>query len=135
LEESKNDALFVISGPSAYISSSWYATEEVPTYNYTAIQVKGTRRLRGRIETDDDLKRLVNYYEQKEPKGLTYDKYSPETLSQSRGVVGFSIEITSINAIEKLSQNRKEDQKTIIEQLENRCPEARRVAELMNKNK
>ena len=25
LEESKNDALFVINGPSAYISSSWYA--------------------------------------------------------------------------------------------------------------
>ena len=48
-------------------------TEEVPTYNYTAIQVKGTRRLRDRTETDDDLKRLVNYYEQKEPKGLTYD--------------------------------------------------------------
>ena len=134
LEESKNDALFIISGPSAYISSSWYATEEVPTYNYTAIQVKGSRRLRNRTETDDDLKRLVNYYEQKEPKGLTYDTYSPKTLLQSKGVVGFSLEIKSIRAIEKLSQNRKEDQKSIIKQLENRCPEAQRVAELMNKN-
>ena len=134
LEESKNDALFIISGPSAYISSSWYATEEVPTYNYTAIQVKGTRRLRDHTETDDDLKRLVNYYEQKEPKGLTYDTYSPKTLLQSKGVVGFSLEIKSIRAIEKLSQNRKEDQKSIIKQLENRCPEAQRVAELMNKN-
>ncbi len=131
---SKNDALFIIGGPSAYISSSWYATEEVPTYNYTAIQVKGTRRLRDRTETDDDLKRLVNYFEQKEPQGLTYDKYSPETLLQSKGVVGFSLEIKSVEAIEKLSQNRKEDQKSIIKQLENRCPEARRVAELMNKN-
>ncbi len=131
---SENDALFVISGPSAYISSSWYTTEEVPTYNYTAIQVKGTRRLRNRNETDDDLKKLVNYYEQKEPKGLTYDTYSPETLLQSKGVVGFSLEIKSIKAIEKLSQNRKEDQESIIKQLENRCPEAQRVAELMNKN-
>lgn len=134
LEESKNDALFIISGPSAYISSSWYATEEVPTYNYTAIQVKGTRRLRNRAETDDDLKRLVDYYEQKEPKGLTYDTYSPKTLLQSKGVVGFSLEIKSIRAIEKLSQNRKEDQESIIKQLESRCPEAQRVAELMNKN-
>ena len=134
LEESKNDALFIISGPSAYISSSWYTTEEVPTYNYTAIQVKGTRRLRDRNETDDDLKRLVNYYEQKEPKGLTYDTYSPEILLQSKGVVGFSLEIKSIRAIEKLSQNRKEDQESIIKQLESRCPEAQRVAELMNKN-
>ena len=96
LEESKNDALFIINGPSAYISSSWYATEEVPTYNYTAIQVKGSRRLRNRAETDDDLKRLVDYYEQKEPKGLTYDTYSPKTLLQSKGVVGFSLEIKSI---------------------------------------
>ena len=134
LEESKNDALFIISGPSAYISSSWYATEEVPTYNYTAIQVKGSRRLRNRVETDDDLKRLVDYYEQKEPKGLTYDTYSPKTLLQSKGVVGFSLEIKSIRAIEKLSQNRKEDQESIIKQLESRCPEAQRVAELMNKN-
>lgn len=134
LEETKNDALFIISGPSAYISSSWYATEEVPTYNYTAIQVKGSRRLRNRAETDDDLKRLVDYYEQKEPKGLTYDTYSPKTLLQSKGVVGFSLEIKSIKAIEKLSQNRKEDQESIIKQLESRCPEAQRVAELMNKN-
>ena len=134
LEESKNDALFIISGPSAYISSSWYATEEVPTYNYTAIQVKGSRRLRNRAETDDDLKRLVDYYEQSEPKGLTYDTYSPKTLLQSKGVVGFSLEIKSIRAIEKLSQNRKEDQESIIKQLESRCPEAQRVAELMNKN-
>ena len=131
---SKNDALFIIGGPAAYISSSWYATEEVPTYNYTAIQVKGTRRLRDRTETDNDLKRLVNYFEQKEPQGLTYDKYSSEILLQSKGVVGFSLEIKSLEAIEKLSQNRKEDQKSIIKQLENRCPEARRVAELMNKN-
>ena len=134
LEESKNDALFIINGPSAYISSSWYATEEVPTYNYTAIQVKGSRRLRNRAETDDDLKRLVDFYEQKEPKGLTYDTYSPKTLLQSKGVVGFSLEIKSIRAIEKLSQNRKEDQESIIKQLESRCPEAQRVAELMNKN-
>jgi transcriptional regulator len=133
-EESKNDALFVINGPSAYISSSWYAAEEVPTYNYTAIQVKGTRRLRDHTETDDDLKRLVNYYVQKEPKGLTYDTYSPKTLLQSKGVVGFSLEIKSVKAIEQLSQNLKEDQKSIIKQLENRCPEAQRVAELMNKN-
>jgi transcriptional regulator len=134
LGNSKIDALFIINGPSAYISSSWYASEEVPTYNYTAIQVKGTRTLRDRTETDDDLKRLVNYYEQQEPKGLTYDIYSPKTLLQSKGVVGFSLEIKSIRAIEKLSQNRKEDQESIIKQLENRCPEAQRVAELMNKN-
>jgi transcriptional regulator len=134
LEDSKNDALFVINGPSAYISSSWYAAEEVPTYNYTAIQIKGTRRLRDRTETDNDLKKLVDYYEQKEPNGLTYDTYSPKTLLQSKGVVGFSLEIKSIRAIEKLSQNRKEDQESIIKQLENRCPEAQRVAQLMNKN-
>jgi len=134
LEESKNDALFIINGPSAYISSSWYTSEEVPTYNYTAIQVQGSRRLRNGAETDDDLKRLVDYYEQKEPKGLTYDTYSPKTLLQSKGVVGFSLEIKSIRAIEKLSQNRKEDQESIIKQLESRCPEAQRVAELMNKN-
>jgi len=129
----KNDALFIVSGPSAYISSSWYSTEEVPTYNYTAIQLKGSRKLQDQTKTSEDLKRLVNYYEQKEPGGLTYEQYSLETLAQSRGVVGFSLEIKSIKGIEKLSQNRPEDRQSIIQRLKNRCPEAQRIAELMNK--
>ena len=133
LGNKKNDALFIISGPSAYISSSWYSTEEVPTYNYTAIQLKGSRKLQDQTKTNKDLKRLVNYYEQKEPGGLTYEQYSLETLAQSRGVVGFSLEIKSIKGIEKLSQNRPEDRQSIIQRLKNRCPEAQRIAELMNK--
>lgn len=134
LGNKKNDALFIISGPSAYISSSWYSTEEVPTYNYTAIQLKGSRQLQEQTKTGEDLKRLVNYFEQKEPKGLTFKQYTSETLAQLSGVVGFSLEIKSIKGIEKLSQNRPEDQQSIIQQLKNRCPEAQRIAELMNKS-
>jgi len=130
----KNDALLIVNGPSAYISSSWYSTEEVPTYNYTAIQLKGSRQLQEQTKTGEDLKRLVNYFEQKEPKGLTYKQYTSETLAQLSGVVGFSLEIKSIKGIEKLSQNRPEDQQSIIQQLKNRCPEAQRIAELMNKS-
>ena len=43
---------------------------------------------------------------------------SPNTLRQVKGVVGFKIEITDIQAKYKLSQNREQDHPEIISELE-----------------
>lgn len=125
--------LFVVQGAAAYISPSWYQTEEVPTYNYIAYHINGTRTLSSAEQTDLDLKELVNYFESQQPNGRLYTSYSAETLAQSKGVLGFQFEIESIEGIEKLSQNRKEDQAVIIEQLENRCPYSQAIAQEMKK--
>ena len=39
--ENEEEVLVVFSGPHAYISSSWYDHENVPTWNYTAVHVYG----------------------------------------------------------------------------------------------
>ena len=37
--------LAIFNGPHAYISSSWYHDEEVPTWNYVAVHVYGNLRI------------------------------------------------------------------------------------------
>lgn len=125
--------LFIVQGASAYVSSSWYQTEEVPTYNYIAYHIRGIRTVSSPSQTDLDLKDLVDYFESQQPNGRLYTSYSAEILAQSKGVLGFQFEIESIEGIEKLSQNRKEDQAAIIKQLENRCPYSQAIAQEMKK--
>jgi len=40
--ETSEDVLIIFQGPHAYISSSWYEKENVPTWNYQAVHVYGT---------------------------------------------------------------------------------------------
>ncbi|WP_249663446.1 FMN-binding negative transcriptional regulator, partial [Lysinibacillus fusiformis] len=39
--EDLNDLLVICNGPHAYISSSWYENENVPTWKYDAIHIYG----------------------------------------------------------------------------------------------
>ena len=39
--KTNTDVLAIFTGPHAYISSSWYDHENVPTWNYTAVHVYG----------------------------------------------------------------------------------------------
>lgn len=55
--------LAIFMGPHAYVSSSWYSQENVPTWNYIAVHVYGTLKI---IEGDRlyrQLKMLVDKYE------------------------------------------------------------------------
>lgn len=61
---------------------------------------------------------------------------SPNTLKQVRGIVGFQIEITEIQAKYKLSQNREQDRPKIIAELEERHHAgAKAIAKAMKKRK
>lgn len=119
----KNDeVLAIFNGPHTYISSSWYDHENVPTWNYIAVHVYGKIR----IVTDDELlsslKKLVNKYEAQSKHPVSVEGMSEKFLqNELRGIVGFEIAISEIQAAYKLSQNRDEkNTKQIIEELEKR---------------
>ena len=57
------EVLAIFSGPHAYISSSWYDFEGVPTWNYSAVHVYGKPRILDESETIASLKALVDKYE------------------------------------------------------------------------
>jgi transcriptional regulator len=100
-------ALAIFHGPHAYVSPTWYATPGVPTWNYAAVHVRGVaRRIDDAARTLDLLERLVAKYD---PPVADPDGPSPHAIDWTKmlpGIVGFEIEVESIEAKFKLSQNR-----------------------------
>ncbi|MBK7709962.1 MAG: FMN-binding negative transcriptional regulator [Bacteroidales bacterium] len=105
--DANEEMLVVFSGPNAYVSASWYDHENVPTWNYIAVHVYGRIHI---IEGEfliQQLSKLVDKYESDMQRPVKVDKMSKEFVeSQIKGIVGFEIEITDIQAVMKLSQNR-----------------------------
>ncbi|MEM9076157.1 MAG: FMN-binding negative transcriptional regulator [Bacteroidota bacterium] len=117
---SNTKVLCIFNGPHAYISSSWYQEEEVPTWDYIAVHVYGTLKVLSEDETMDFLFKLVDKYEKDSTNPISLKDMSPKTLRQVKGVVGFSIAIEEIQAAYKLSQTRPDDHARIIEELKER---------------
>lgn len=114
------EVLCIFNGPHAYVSSSWYAEEEVPTWDYIAVHVYGTVTLLTEQETKQSLHKLVAKHEKTSENPISLSDMSPNTLKQVKGVVGFQIEIREIQAAYKLSQTRPEDHPKIIDSLQKR---------------
>ncbi|MGC4376560.1 FMN-binding negative transcriptional regulator [Fictibacillus sp. Mic-4] len=114
------EVLLIFQRPHAYISSSWYEVEEVPTWDYLAVHAYGTARVISGDELRSALDSMLQHYESHRENGRLWDTFDPELLeSEMKGIVGFEIEITDIQAAAKMSQNRSDtDYKSIVAELE-----------------
>ena len=128
------EVLCIFNGPHAYVSSSWYKEEEVPTWNYIAVHVYGKLKVLSEAETMQSMHRLVEKYERDSKNPISLKDMSPKTLRQVKGVVGFQIQITDIQATYKLSQTRVEDHPKIISELGERDAGSRAIAQKMDGN-
>jgi len=136
--EDIDEILVIFNGPHAYISSSWYEKENVPTWNYQSVHVYGKASLMEGNELEQDLTNLLGKYEKFRENPVLWDKLSPEMLQQEiKGIKGFRIKIEDVQAAYKLSQNRNaNDYANIISELyKEEDPNASAVAEAMKKNK
>lgn len=118
--DNDTEVLAIFNGPNAYISSSWYDHENVPTWNYQVVHVYGKIKI---IEGDylkTKLGRLMSKYEKNSDNPIGIGQISEDFINKEiKGIVGFEIEITNIQAASKLSQNRDEkNYKNIGDQLE-----------------
>lgn len=132
--EDIENVLVMFQGPHAYISSSWYEHENVPTWNYQSVHFYGTVRLLSTEELEQDLANLLLKYEKHREDPVLWDKLSPSLLEKElKGIVGFEIEVTEIQAAYKMSQNRNaKDYANIIDQLHNEeTQDAEQMAEVM----
>ncbi|NVN18633.1 FMN-binding negative transcriptional regulator [Muricauda sp. HICW] len=116
----ESEVLCIFNGPHAYVSSSWYKEEEVPTWNYIAVHVYGTLNILSEEETMASMHRLVDKYEKDSKKPISLKNMSSKTLRQIKGVVGFQIKVSDIQATYKLSQTRSDDHQKIISELKER---------------
>lgn len=131
--EEGEEVLCIFNGPHSYVSSSWYKEEEVPTWNYMAVHLRGRYRKQSEEELWASLHRLVDKYERDSAQPISLHELSPGTLRQVRGIVGFEISITSLEAAYKLSQGREEDHPRILEELQKRGGASEAVAAAMKR--
>ena len=117
--KTNDDVLAIFSGAHTYISSSWYDHENVPTWNYLAVHVYGKVTILNYEETVNSLKKLVDKYEVISENPVRVEDLSEKKMREARGIIGFTIEITSIEAMKKLSQNRDDkNYQNVIQELE-----------------
>ena len=104
-----SDAAIAVMGPDGYVSPDWYGVEnQVPTWNYVAVH------LRGRLETlpqetmRDMLDRQSAAYEDRLAKApWTADKMTPDVLARMmRQIAPCRLAILDISSTWKVSQNK-----------------------------
>jgi len=131
-------ALAIFTDPHAYISSSWYEKEKIPTWNYIAIHVYGQLRLLSEEELLDSLSKLMHRYEAASAKPVSINDIPEKELHNNlKAIVGFEMNISDVQARFKLSQNRNaHDYESVITHLKEREDEgSRRIAEEMEKRR
>jgi len=103
-------ALLSISGPDGYISPDWYGVpDQVPTWNYVAVNLRGNLQLLPDEDLRDILDRLSNEFETRlAPKPVwKTDKVSPDALAKMlRMIVPLRMDITATDSTWKLGQNK-----------------------------
>ncbi len=107
------NVLVTVNGPDAYVSARWYeCADEVPTWNYIAIELEGPVR---RMEEEGLLALLEGLSARHEARieggtPWTMDKLSDRARNGLlRGIVGFEMEVKAWRETVKLSQNKGAD--------------------------
>jgi len=127
-------ALAVVNGPDGYVSPRWYeGDQQVPTWNYVALELEGRVR---RMDQDGLLGCLEMLAVRHEAQVLEGTSWTMDRLSADRrrellsGIVGFEMEVQAWRPTLKLSQNKPEAERgRVIEGLERQG--SRAIAELM----
>ena len=108
-------ALAVVQGPDAYVSASWYAeADQVPTWNYVAIEMEGVVRKLDDAELVAQLDTLSAAHEARVGANppWTRAKMNPALFSKMTGaIVGFEMRIAAWRPTIKLSQNKSTDER------------------------
>ncbi len=108
-------ALAIVHGPQAYVSPTWYEAKArhgrvVPTWNYETVHLTGAVTFHQDTEWLRELvTRLTRLHEGGRQHAWAVTDAPPEYIEgQLRAIVGVELTITSIEAKQKLSQNRSE---------------------------
>lgn len=117
--EKNNNVLVLFTGPHCYVSANWYTNPSMgSTWNYMTVQAKGKISFTDEEGTYDAVKAVSDKYTGT-AGAAAFDNLSKEYIDQMmKAIVGFTIEVESMQNTFKLSQNRDiASQQNIIAQL------------------
>ncbi len=113
--DANTQALAIFLGPQAYVSPAWYEEKRrtgrvVPTWNYVTVVARGTLTVhREPAWLVAHVRKLVDAHEAGRPDPWSIDDAPAGYVDgQAKGIVGFEMRITRIDAKRKLSQNRSD---------------------------
>ena len=112
IRETPQKALLSVMGPDAYISPDWYGEpDQVPTWNYVAIHIRGTLSQADPASLPEHLARVSAHHE----AGLapkppwTMDKMTEDTQTRMmRMILPVTLSIESVDGTWKLNQNKSD---------------------------
>jgi transcriptional regulator len=106
-------ALLAVQGPNGYVSPDWYALgdDQVPTWNYVAVHLRGTLELRPAEELRAHLDALSAQFEERLPKvPWRTAKMPDEALAKMmRAIVPCRLTLVSVDGTWKLNQNKPDE--------------------------
>ncbi len=111
LLDEPHEALLMVSGPDAYISPDWYGVDDqVPTWNYVAVHIRGVLRRLPDEALLPHLQALSAQFEARLAKSpWTIDKMNDEALAKlMRMIVPVEMSVESVEGTWKLSQNKSD---------------------------
>lgn len=113
-------ALALLNGPDGYVSPRWYADpQQVPTWNYVALEVEGRVRRMDQDGLYGLLEALSNRNEERVLEGepWTMDKLDDKRLRRlMAGIVGYEMEVLAWRPTFKLSQNKPAEERERVAQ-------------------
>jgi transcriptional regulator len=136
--ENNPNVLAIFSGAHTYVSASWYANNmSGSTWNYQAVHAKGIISFKDDTFLHSLLTRLTEKFENNPHSPSLVSKLDENYVSNMmKAIVGFEIEITAIDHIFKLSQNRDEKSyENIMVKLNEGDGDSKIIAERMKNNK
>ncbi|MFI5123970.1 MAG: FMN-binding negative transcriptional regulator [Chitinophagales bacterium] len=131
------NVLAIFSGAHSYVSASWYRKQQVAsTWNYQAVHVTGLLRILDEQALHAILTRVTGTFESADSPSLV-EHMDPEYVAQMmKAIVAFEIEVTAIEHVFKLSQNRDaHSYHNIMTHLREGDPDAQKIAQIMEEKK
>lgn len=103
--------LLSVAGSDGYVSPSWYPdpVNQVPTWNYVAVEIVGIARL---LDEDGLVEQLDTLAAIHEPRVAPYAPWNRDKMddarfrSMLRAIAGFEVTVESVRGTAKLSQHR-----------------------------
>ncbi|MES2655880.1 MAG: FMN-binding negative transcriptional regulator [Bacteroidota bacterium] len=127
-----SNILAVFTGHHTYVSGTWYSNPHIPsTWNYMSVHIKGTIKFLDDNALANVLRKVSLHFENYNEASTTiYDNLPAEFIQRATPyIVAFEIEITEIDTVFKLSQDRDyESYKNIIAKLQQQDEAGRVIA-------
>ena len=103
-------ALLACQGPDAYISPDWYGIDDqVPTWTYVSVHLKGIARVRPMENNLDHVDRLVDIFEERLTPKTPWTSAKMDARKRDmmmRAIVSIDLEVETIEAQKKLIQHK-----------------------------